>query len=117
MSNYSMAGHPEFKMFNITKSNLVNTPAQQLLGTATTPIPMSQLYVAIHNPSENRMVYTSIPEIAHDFYKSVTSDFVSLQMTKFEALYQNEAAEKSLAAFASEGKIPQNVLRKPNLYH
>mmetsp|Transcript_60095 Transcript_60095/g.125733 ORF Transcript_60095/g.125733 Transcript_60095/m.125733 type:complete len:513 (+) Transcript_60095:2974-4512(+) len=112
MSEHPMAGHQEFKMFDINKSKLVETPAQQVLGTATTPIQMSQLHTAIQNPSEHRMVYSSIPEIAHEFYKSVSSDFVSLQMTKFEAQYQNEAAKKSLATFASEGKIPQKCTQK-----
>lgn len=118
MSEHSMTGHPEFKMFNMNKSNLVNTPAQHLLGTATTPIQMSQLHAAIQNPNEHRMVYSSLPEIAHDFYKSVTSDFVALQMTKFEALYQNEAAKKSLATHSHlKGKYLRNVFRKPNLCH
>jgi hypothetical protein len=103
----AMTGHPEFKMFNLDIKNLTDTPAQHQLGTGTTPIQMSQLHAAMQNPSEHRMIYASVPEIAHEFYRSVLSDFVALQMTKFEGLYQNEAAKRSLETFASEGKIPQ----------
>ena len=105
-----MAGHPEFRIFQLDKTNLSKTPRN--VGHGTTSIPISALYAAIHSPKDHPMTHKILPAEAYQLYEFVKTEFVNTQLAKDKMKHQNIVAAQSITAMASEGKIPQKLTLK-----